>query len=182
MDEYQGRQGVWAEGRVACSASPPFRQTARSALLRPNLRIGHFGRFYPFFFTLAETNLEAPKKQETKLAWREKASLYLISSSVSKNRQWKKVDIWAKKGRGGSKFWKEMPCCSPHTTQPVLELHNHSGHKISLYMQHISACHTNSLQVTQPPLVSQNLKSCNCSLSQHQHQISFKLQQVSWLN
>ena len=68
MDEYQGRQGVWAEGRVARSASPPFRQTARSALLQPNLRIGHFGRFYPFFFTLAETNLEAPKKQETKLA------------------------------------------------------------------------------------------------------------------
>ena len=102
MDEYQGRQGVWAEGRVARSASPPFRQTATSALLRPNLRIGHFGRFYPFFFTLAETNLEAPKKQETKLAWRENASsLYLISSSVSKNRQWKKVDIWAKKGRGG---------------------------------------------------------------------------------
>ena len=86
------------------------------------------------------------------------------------------------KGGRGSKFWKKMPCCPPYTTQPVLELHNHSGHKISLYMQHLSACHANFLQVTQPPLVSQNLKSCNCSLSQNQHQISFKLQQVSWLN
>ena len=26
------------------------------------------------------------------------------------------------KGGRGSKFWKKMPCCSPYTTQPVLEL------------------------------------------------------------
>ena len=159
----------WVSGKAGCLSggqrcslglsSFPTNRTISTSTAQPQDR--PLWAFLSFFLHFGWNQSRSPLKAGDKAGMNREG---IFTSDIKLGfKEQTMEESWhlGKEGKGGrgSKFWKKMPCCSPYTTQPVLELHNHRSQNLPLHAtplcmsRKLSSSHSTSSCITKSKIM-----------------------------